>query len=254
VDDGMGRKPMDKAEACKKFESMIHYLSRKIFPFDINAAVVSREDLVGAGYLGLLKACDSYDKEYGVKFETYAYHKIRGFMLDELRKMDSCSRKQRKEEKAIREAERKLAIKLDRKPTIEEIAEYTDIDIVTVSLLQESFGFSYDIDGRSENGNKFEEYIEDPSLNTELTRLELVGKNQGVYDVIDGLSEREQMVLYYYYYEAMTNDAVGERLGITGSAASNFRIKTLEKVRKKVYARRELAKFAPPKAEFSGQG
>jgi len=76
-----------------QWKPLVWYVVNRIRP--TLPACVSEDELFSAGMMGLLKACRSYDSSRGAEFKTYAYHRIRGAVLDELRRMDFLPRSQR---------------------------------------------------------------------------------------------------------------------------------------------------------------
>ncbi|MDP3283328.1 MAG: sigma-70 family RNA polymerase sigma factor, partial [Desulfobacterales bacterium] len=83
---------------------------------------ISKDDLTSAGILGLFDAIDNYDSSRGIKFETYAFYRIRGAVLDEMRRLDWIPRSVRKEVQEIEAAITAVRVKLGRDPEDHEIA------------------------------------------------------------------------------------------------------------------------------------
>ena len=90
---------------------------------------VEYDDLVGYGIFGLIDAIDKFDYSKGVKFETYATLRIRGAILDQIRKMDWLPRTYRQKQKKIDSAYQKIEAKLGRVATDEELAEELEITV-----------------------------------------------------------------------------------------------------------------------------
>ena len=90
---------------------------------------ISKEELISAGIIGLFDAIDKFDPGLGIKFQTYAEHRIKGAILDELRKMDWVSRSVRKDVHRIDEAMRALKARFGREPEDFEMAEELGIDL-----------------------------------------------------------------------------------------------------------------------------
>ena len=94
------------------------------------------DDLWSAGALGLLEAVRRFDAERGVTFETFAEHRIRGAMLDELRRMDHLPRRLRSRTDEVQKARKKLGGELGREATTEEVATELQIDIEEASVME----------------------------------------------------------------------------------------------------------------------
>ena len=90
---------------------------------------ICKEELIGPGTMGLYDALDKFDQKKGVKFQTYAKNRIRGAILDELRKMDWVSESVRRDIRRIENAVRTLELKLEREPEDFEIAQEIGTDI-----------------------------------------------------------------------------------------------------------------------------
>jgi RNA polymerase sigma factor for flagellar operon FliA len=89
---------------------------------------VSAEDLWSAGAIGLIDAARRFDASRDVRFETFAEHRIRGSIIDELRRMDHLPRRLRAQVEAVSTAQGKLGQDLGREPTVEEVAESVGIE------------------------------------------------------------------------------------------------------------------------------
>ena len=91
---------------------------------------VEYDDLVGYGVFGLIDAIDKFDYGKGIKFETYASLRIRGAVLDQIRKMDWIPRSLRQKQKKIDAAMNKLELELGRPATDEELALFHDVQYI----------------------------------------------------------------------------------------------------------------------------
>ena len=107
-------------EVIKEFLPTINYWANK-YAYQ-GAPVLSKEDLVSAGVIGLIEAYNRYDPSKGVKFKTYAEFRIKGAMLDEIRKLDIIPRSVRDKISEFEEKLQELRRDLGRMPTEEEIA------------------------------------------------------------------------------------------------------------------------------------
>ena len=117
----------DREEIITGFLPLIKNLAYKfVRGFDDDTLI---EDLISAGVVGLLEAMDKYDAVRGAKLNTFAYLRIRGAMVDELRKRDWFSRSARTKAKKVEAAIRKLEVKLGRYPTEEEVSQELHMDV-----------------------------------------------------------------------------------------------------------------------------
>src|SRR5271165_3011927 len=198
---------------------------------------VPLEDLVQEGVLGLMGALNSYDSSKQVQFQTYASFRIRGAILDSLRKMDWASRPLRAKGRKITEAVSDLIALLGRQPTETEIAEHLGMPIAKLQKLVA------ELDGLNILGQEaFAPY--DPAETQDLIENApsrgdddpfvqcLRGEMQGhLARSIAQLSEREQLLLSLYYREELTMREVAEVIGVRQSRASQIHSMVLLKLR-----------------------
>jgi RNA polymerase sigma factor for flagellar operon FliA len=179
-----------------------------------------REDLVSAGVIGLLEAMERFDPSKGAKLKTYAYLRIRGAMVDEIRAKSWYPRsawdKTRKIEAAITNLEKKLG----RYPDEEEIAREMGIDIeeymkvigncgnMSVVSLEKVF------ESQEDSREKILDYIMgNENSPDDFAAIHEIEKFLG--EQIDNLPERLKQILSLYYYEDMNMKEIGEVFGIS---------------------------------------
>ncbi|MCH5250712.1 MAG: FliA/WhiG family RNA polymerase sigma factor [Lachnospiraceae bacterium] len=200
---------------------------------------VEYEDLVSYGVFGLIDAIDKFDALKDVKFETYASLRIRGAILDQIRKMDWIPRTIRQKQKKIDAAIREIETKYGRSATDEEIAkslgitndEYVDwqsqMKITNVVSLNEFLeqGSEIPSDNSYNRSSQFdgpEEVIERDELKNKLAEsLEL-------------LTEKEKKVIVLYYYEELTLKEISSILEVSESRISQLHTRALQKMREKL--------------------
>ena len=187
------------------------------------------EDLINTGVLGLIDAIDKFVPDRGVKFKTYAEFRVRGAMLDYLRRQDWAPRSMRRKEKELSQVFRQLEQKLKRPATHEEAAEemglsmgeFTDLLFKARGLSLLSLNRPKSDEGEEEVKELGDSIPDEPENNP----YELL-KRQEVRDVlaeqIDNLPEKERMVLSLYYYNELTMKEVGKLLGVTESRVSQL--------------------------------
>ncbi len=179
--------------------------------------------------LGLIDAIDKFVHDRGVKFKTYAEFRIRGAMLDYLRRQDWAPRSMRRKEKTLAQVFRQLEQKLQRPATHEEAAEAMGLTMEEFSsLLYKARGLSLlslnrpKADEGDEEVKELGEFIPDDA---EKSPYELL-KKQEIRDVlaqqIDNLPEKERMAVSLYYFNELTMKEVGKILGVTESRVSQL--------------------------------
>ena len=202
-------------------------------------AHIALEDLTSAGVLGLIDAVDKFDPGKQVQFKTYAEFRIRGAILDELRAMDWVPRSVRRKSSSLEEAYRRLQNTLGRPASDEEVAQELGVELEEFHrLLDEVKGvnlLSLD-DADSPLANLDSEQVlralgretegEDP-----LALLGLAELRQQVAKSIEGLPEKEKIVISLYYYDELTMREIGEVLGYTESRISQMHTKAILRLR-----------------------
>jgi RNA polymerase sigma factor for flagellar operon FliA len=197
---------------------------------------ISKEDLTSAGIVGLLDALDKFNPKMGIKFKTYAEHRIRGAILDELRKMDWIPRSVRKEIHRIEDAITMARAKLGREPEDFEVAEELCVDINTYhAMIGRARGVGLlsleAIMPDSSILERAEQTLNTPSPFDELKIKEL---KKMVAKALSKLSMKEQTVMSLYYYDDMTLKEIAQILGLTESRISQIHSKVIITLRTKL--------------------
>ena len=199
---------------------------------------VEYDDLVGYGIFGLIDAIDKFDLMKDVKFETYASLRIRGAILDQIRKMDWIPRTIRQRQKKIEQAIKEIERDNGHVATDAEIAAKMEISedeyqnwqnqmkVTGLVSLNEFMDQGADIPEDSNNRNssfvKPEEAIEKEELKKMLAQsLEL-------------LTDKEKKVILLYYYEELTLKEISEVLEVSESRVSQLHTRALQKMREKL--------------------
>lgn len=198
---------------------------------------VEYDDLVGYGVFGLIDAIDKFDTMKDVKFETYASLRIRGSILDQIRKMDWIPRTIRDRQKKIDFATKEVEAEKGSAATDAEIAkkmnisedEYLDwqsqMKVINLVSLNEFMEQGADIP-------------EDPSKNMRFDRPEEVVEKEELKKMLkkalDLLTEREKKVILLYYYQELTLKEIAEVLEVSESRVSQLHTRALQKMKGKM--------------------
>ncbi len=206
---------------------------------------VDKNDLIGAGIMGLIKAVETFEPERGFKFETFAAHKIRGSILDELRALDWVPRSVRQKSRELQKTFAKLEGDLARLPYDDEVCdelgislkEYEDllseVTPATLISLEEAMP-----DRSSESKElRIIDGIEDPGSSNPLRELAFTEVKNILKEAITQLPEKEKLVVALYHYEELTLKEIGVVLEITESRVSQIHSKAILKLRSKVMQR-----------------
>lgn len=188
---------------------------------------VEREDLLGFGMLGLIAAADSFEPERGLKFSTYAYTRIRGAILDELRKLDFLPRGQRDRVKELDRHAKTLEQALHRAPSPEELGAAMGIDpaeIDTILLHARQAGHASLDDGPSRD---LLEMLEDPRSCDPVGSAEWSELKELLVELITELPDQEKTVITLYYGEELMLRDIAGILRVTESRVSQIHTRAL---------------------------
>lgn len=200
-------------------------------------AGVDRDDLYGFGMLGLIAAADSWEPERGLKFSTYAYHKIRGAILDEMRKQDVLSRGKRE---LLRDVERIVQAGEQARgvaPLPEEIAEALSLPVEEIddalACARSAGEISLESDG---DETRLSALLGDPKSEDPVGSAEFSEMKQLLIEAIEELPEQEKTVITLYYAEELLLRDIGEVLGVTESRVSQIHSRALYKLNRQLSA------------------
>ena len=194
---------------------------------------VERDDLYGAGVIGLIEAVDRFDGARGIAFSTFAELRIRGAILDNLRSLDWASRSARRRSREIQNAYSQVEQEMGRAASEEEVALKMNVPLAELrEIMQELRGLKVtDLDERDEETGLS---AMDMVLDTAISPLEKIEENQRrlqLAGAIDKLPEKERQVVALYYVEELTMKEIGEVLGVTESRVSQLRTQAIVRLR-----------------------
>lgn len=193
---------------------------------------IELSEMISAGTLGLLEALGKFKPQLGIRFETYAESRIRGAMLDELRRLDWFPRSLRQRVRKLDEAMWQIEHEQGRAATVEEIQERTGLPAKEVhqglEALQSQLCISLDTIQDSLAGNGDTEG--EPYRNT--VKTEMIER---VASLIDALTPREKLVLSLYYTDELNMRETAEVMGITEGRVSQLHSQALGRLRREFY-------------------
>lgn len=196
---------------------------------------VQLDDLIQAGMLGLLEAARHYDSSKGASFETYAGIRIRGHMLDEVRRNDWVPRSVYRNSRMISEAVKNIEHRLGREAKDVEIATELNLplneyhDMLQDSASSHLYGFddlgvTDDILRGDGSGASTEPHV-NVLHNDLMSRLT---------HVIDGLPHKERLVLSLYYEQDLNLKEIGEVLGVSESRISQILTQAIHRIKSRL--------------------
>lgn len=183
-----------------------------------------RDDLYGLGMVGLIEAADSFEPERGLKFSTHAYTRIRGAILDDLRKNDHLSRGNRER---LRDLERGIA-RLEQAhgvaPAPEEIAEELGLSLEEIDelLVAAKSGAQASLDVESEEQGSLASLVADPRSPDPVGSADWNERKELLAGAIAELPEQEKTVITLYYAEGLLLREISEILEVTESRVSQI--------------------------------
>ena len=205
---------------------------------------VQVEDLIQAGMIGLLEAASNYDAGQGASFETYAGIRIRGAMLDEIRRSDWTPRSVHRKARQVAEVMREIENAEGRDARDIEVAEAMDMSLEDYhQILADASGariFSYEElsefsevvpDETIERGNA----VRNQMLEGPLQGLESAHFKDALADAIATLPERERLVIALYYDEELNLREIGQVLGVSESRVCQIHSQAAIRLRSRLY-------------------
>lgn len=204
---------------------------------------VEYDDLVSYGIFGLIDAIDKFDMDKEVKFETYASLRIRGAILDQIRKMDWIPRTVRQKQKKIDEAVKRVEMQTGKTALDEEVARELGVSGDELLEWQSQLKITNVV-----SLNEFIEQGSEPVMDArhnshfiqpeeQVQETELKEKLQ---EAMEQLTEKEKKVILLYYYEDLTLKEISKVLEVSESRISQLHTKALSKMQKTMGAYLEI--------------
>lgn len=224
----------------KQYAHLVEQMANRM-SLHIPHNIISKEDLIGMGYIGLIEAIKKFDYQKGYQFETFGLWRIKGAMLDGIRKMDWLPRGLREKAKKLNNAFRYLEQLYMRSPTEEELSEYLDMTLEEVdqamAALSTSTLLSLDepVNSYEEEGKKQNrlEHIRDENGVIQDSNIQMEEFKQLLTECIDDMPEQERLVISLLYYEELTQVEIAEVLNLTKGRISQIHSKAILRLRQR---------------------
>lgn len=214
---------------------LIHHTARQL-----RAALPAncdQDDLLSAGTLGLLAAIDSFDASRGLAFSTFAVPRIRGAMLDELRRLDVVPRTVRRRQRDLAHARQQLANTLGHEPSARQVATELGVDMLTLARWESDAlnGTRVSLERSTSSApEQGEANIESmigmpgPTVEDHLTREQEL---DAMKVALRKLSDQERLVISFYFTEELKLHEIAAVMRLTESRISQIRTKALGRLR-----------------------
>lgn len=195
---------------------------------------VDLSDLMSAGTIGLIEAANRFDGTKGVGFNTYASIRIRGAMLDELRRNDWMTRSMRDKANHIERAYHDVEAKRGRRPEYEEVASHLNISVDNFhSMMSEVKGISVTSleDLKGDSDMNILECISDPDTQDPTEVVSMMEVKDKLEEIIESFPEKERMAINLYYCSGLTYKEIGEILEVSESRVCQLHKKAMRSIR-----------------------
>lgn len=193
---------------------------------------IEEEDLESYGVIGLIDAIHKFNIEQGVKFKTYATRRIRGEIIDHLRKLDWLPHSIRREGRRLKEITTKLTKKLERKPTIDEVAVASELSISKIKSLQKKIYSSQWLSLYDEFGdNRVLDMLEANESQNPEKIFQGKEKEDILAKAVDRLKEKERLVISLFYHEGLTQKEIAEVMDLSAARISQIHKKAIYRLR-----------------------
>jgi RNA polymerase sigma factor for flagellar operon FliA len=192
---------------------------------------VQHEELLSAGMEGLVRATHKYDPSRGDRFAAYAEFRVKGAMLDEIRRHDMMSRGGRLTKKALERRIAQLTAELGHPPTEDELAEALGLDVEEYRRAVRDLGDArvVSLERPSWSGQRWHEPIDESRSPEEV--LDHMSQRKQLWAAVEELGERERLVIDLYFRKGEKLREIAERIGTTDSRVCQIKREAIQKLR-----------------------
>jgi RNA polymerase sigma factor for flagellar operon FliA len=214
--------------------SLVHYVAKQLSRS--LSADADPDEMVNIGTLGLMSALETFDCSRGLAFSTYAVPRIRGAILDELRRQDHVPRSIRRKTRDIAHAREAVMRVLGRTPRDSELATKLGVDMETLWRWQADMERTVQVSLNSAEGDRDDsgpapiDFLRATSEPAD-ERLQHEEQVAALRDAILLLKDQQRTVLSLYYFEELNAREIAEVLNISESRVSQIRSKALSQLR-----------------------
>ena len=224
-----------KEELVKKYLPLVKYIAARVIIG--KTKYIEYEDLVSYGMLGLMDAINKFDKSRGMKFSTYASIRIKGSMIDELRRNSPISKGSMDKLNRYNSAVESLQKERGREPKSVEIADRLNVSLEEMTQIENYINYISivsleDLIFSEEDDIPLMGTIEDPKSPSPERDLEEKEKLEYLTRALELLNKKDNLVLTLYYYEGMTLKEIGHILSVSESRVCQLHSRAIMHLRK----------------------
>jgi RNA polymerase sigma factor for flagellar operon FliA len=228
--------PELRQELTLRYLGLVKYVVRKMIKNYPPA--IEEKDLYHIGTLGLVEALERFNLEYGIKFETYAIPRIKGSIIDELRKLDWIPRSLRNKTNMYREKTVELEQKFGGSYTDTEVSHSLGIEENELNNWKKEMSglnmLSLDKPVDDSNSQNLYDMIEVEEDSYAENNIEEEEMRKILLEAIKQLPEKTRLAITLYYYERLTFKEIGQLLNVSESRISQIHSETMSKLKKTI--------------------
>ena len=223
-----------KEQVVEKYIPLVKYLASRVMLG--KTKYLEYEDLVSYGIVGLLDAISRYDSSKGMKFSSYATLRIKGAMIDEIRKNRPISKGAMDKLAKYNESVEKLQNRYMREPSLQEIAKELSISVQEVAQVENYINYMSVMSLESiiysdDDDVTIMETLEDKNTISPEESLEYKEKIEILSEAIEKLKEKDKLILNLYYYEKLTLKEIGQILEVSESRVCQLHSRAIRNLR-----------------------
>ena len=226
-----------KGEVLKKFIPLVKYIAARVIIG--KSRYIEFEDLISYGMIGLIDAYNKFDSTKGMKFSSYASIRIKGAMIDELRKNSPISKGAMDKLNRYNSAVESLQKLLSKEPSTEEIAKALEISVSDVGEIEGYINYISVMSLENLICTEDDEMpligsIEDKMSPSPERSLEEKEQLEYLTKALDVINEKDKTVLSLYYYEGLTLKQIGSVLGVSESRVCQLHSRAIMHLKKEM--------------------
>lgn len=225
---------MNKEQIVEKYIPLVKYLASRVMLG--KTKYLEYEDLVSYGIVGLLDAINKYKPDKGMKFSSYATLRIKGSMIDEIRKNRPISKGAMDKLARYNEVVEKLQNEFLKEPSLKDIARRMEMTIDEVSQIENYINYMSVVSLEAiiysdDDDITVMEKLEDKNTISPEASLDNKEQIELLSSSIDKLKEKDKLVLNLYYYEKLTLKEIGYVLEVSESRVSQLHSRAIRNLR-----------------------